>query len=179
MAGGNGILLMQSIENAIDVRLCLPQRDAGLQTADNIQIVRVTVGAELALPIGGGAEHLRNGIDGIDPDLQVVPVTKVHRKNPDDGNRAAIQNDAAAGDAAIACEVTLPETVREERNPRCAEYAVGQKEGASEDWLYAEDRKEIGHGHDAGKALGRALAGQSEADAVRRSQFLEGLVLGF
>lgn len=66
VAGGDHVLLVDVVHDAEDVGLGLGDRYARPEAADDIEVVRLAIGAELALPVGEGVEDFRNDVDRID-----------------------------------------------------------------------------------------------------------------
>jgi len=52
VARGDGILLVQARNDGVDIALCLRERDAGLEAADNGEVMGFAIGADISLPVG-------------------------------------------------------------------------------------------------------------------------------
>src|SRR5713226_1978155 len=94
---------------------CWCRRAAGLEAADDVEIVGFAVGADISLPLGKGAEDFGNDVDGIDPELNVrSAVPEVGREDADDLHGLVVESERAANDGAVAGKVALPEAVGEQ-----------------------------------------------------------------
>src|SRR6267143_269968 len=119
VARGDGILLVQARNDGVDIALCLRERDAGLEAADDVQIVGFAVAADISLPVGKGAEDLGNDVNRIDPELNVrAAVPEVGGEDADDLHGLVVESEGAANDGAVAGKVALPEAVGEQRAAR-------------------------------------------------------------
>jgi len=171
------MLLTDAVHDAGNVGLCLRKRNAGLEATNDIEVVVFAVRAELALPIGEGAKDFRNGIDRIDPELDVIAVAETRGKDSNDLHGLIIKVDGFADDGAVAAKVALPETVSEDGDARGAENSFGGEKGAPEYWFNAEERengRRSNHGRDA---FGRASAGKIETQAMNGGELRKGAVL--
>jgi len=177
MAGACGVLLVDAAHDAGNVGLRLRKRDAGLETADDIEIVRFAVSANFALPVGEGAKDFRNNVDGVDPELNVVAIAEAGGKDSDDLHGLIIEGDGFADDRAVASEMALPEAVSEYCDARGAESSFGREKDAPENGLNAEKRENGSRSDHSWDPFGRAESSEIEAQAVNRGNFGEGTVL--
>jgi hypothetical protein len=113
MASACGVLLVDAVHDPGNVGLRLRKRDTGLETTNDIEIVRFAVSANFALPVGEGAEDFGNYVDGVDPKLNVVAIAEAGGKNSDDLYGLIVEGDGFADDRAVASEMALPEAVSE------------------------------------------------------------------
>ena len=98
------------------------KRDAGLEAADNGEVMGFAIGADISLPLGKGAEDFGNDVDWIDPQQDVgSAVAEVGWENANDLYRLVIESEATANHGAVTGKVALPETEGEKRATRRAE----------------------------------------------------------
>ena len=91
----------------------------------------------------------------------------------DDGMVAAVEGQVAAEDGRVGGEATLPGRLAENGDARGAPLVFVRPEGATEQRLDTECRKEVCRGHRAQEAFGEAAAGERQDAATERSQLLE------
>ena len=101
-------------------RICFwRERDAGLEAADDVQVVGFAVGADIALPVRKGAKDFGNDVNRIDPELNVrAAVAEVGGQDADDLHGLVVESEGPANDGAVARKVALPEAVSEKRAAR-------------------------------------------------------------
>ncbi|SRR6266480_1116588 len=95
------------------------KRDAGLEAADNGEVMGFAIGADISLPLGKGAEDFRDDVNRIDPELNVCTVImEVGGQDADDLHGLVVESEGLANDGAVVGKVALPEAVGEKRGSR-------------------------------------------------------------
>src|SRR5262249_61076146 len=82
---------------------------------------------------------------------------------------AVVDRDHLPAQIGIGVEALLPQTVTDDRDTSRARTVFVRREGASDRWLYAERREEIGRDSGAVKLLRLAPPGQRIVEAINRS----------
>jgi hypothetical protein len=178
VARGDGILLMQTSNDGVDIALRLREGDAGLEAADNVEIVDFAIGAYVSLPVGKGTEDFWDDVNGIDPELNIrADKAKVGREYSDDLHGLFVESEGAANRVAVAGKVALPEAVSEERTARRVESAFLRNKVAAENRVNTQKGKDVGCGDHPRNSLGSPLSGEIEAEVADSGDLLKRPIL--